>query len=76
MKTKAFSPSIQNVCKKLNESLQKLLDELYEYVGSVDKAASNVDPLAFLNDQVSIVINFISSSLIERQTKLVVFASS
>ena len=51
MKTKAFSPSIQEVCKKLNDSLQTLLNELYEYVGRVDKPASNIDPLAFLNDQ-------------------------
>ena len=55
MKTKAFSPAIQTVCQKLNVSLQKLLEELYEYVDSgtsndKDKS-SRIDPLAFLNDQ-------------------------
>ena len=52
MKTKAFSPHIQNVCKKLNLTLQKLLNELYEYVDNGDKASASIaDPLAFLNDR-------------------------
>jgi len=55
MKTKAFSPAIQSVCQKLNASLQKLLEELYEYVDSGTSNGkdqfSRIDPLAFLNDQ-------------------------
>ena len=54
MKTKAFSPHVQNVCQKLNISLQKLMEELFEYVDNNSTKNKNnfstVDPLAFLND--------------------------
>jgi len=55
MKTKAFSPHVQNVCQKLNASLQKLMEELFEYVDNNSTKDKNnfstVDPLAFLNDR-------------------------
>ncbi len=48
MKSKVYTPSIQATCKKFNDSLTKLMEEITEYVKI--KTEKEHNPLSFLLD--------------------------